>query len=72
MWKNWAQIKARLSLTHTPRERQPIFLALSKNVWKFPAPDFTAAVINILHSLECSYSLIPSRLLEHILEYTNV
>lgn len=36
MWKHCAKIKARSLLTHTLREWQPIFLSLSKNVWKSP------------------------------------
>lgn len=72
VWKHWTQIKAKSSLTHILRERRLIFLTLSKNVWNSPTPDFTAALINALCNLECSCSLIPSGLLEHILEYTNV
>lgn len=72
IWKHWAQIKARSSLTHTLKARRPIFLALSKNAWKSPTPDFTAAVINTLCNLEHSCSLISKGLLEHILEYTNI
>lgn len=72
VWKHGAQIKARSSLTHTPRARQPIFLALPKNSWKSPTPDFVVAVINTLRNLEHSCSLIPSGLLEYLLEYINV
>ena len=72
MWKHWVRIKARSSLTHPLRARPPIFLALSKNAWKSPTPDFAAAVINTLRNLERSCSLIPNGLLEHILQYTNV
>lgn len=66
VWKRWAQIKVRSSLTHTPRAR------FSKNAWNSLTRDFALAVINILHNLECSCSHVPSGLLEHILEHTSV